>query len=296
MHAKYGSFVRSRKPGCVIWDTNRTGAWHHIPCPMTSCAELLDQVDPEGHLVQLYGRDDRLLTRNVSRFMAEGLRRGDGLLAIASQEHSGSVARQLRQECGYSKAVLEGRLVFLDAQATLDRLMVAGQPDRDLFDSVVGDALKGVQARAGHTGIRAYGEMVGLLWKTGQRPAAVRLEEYWNSLLRSSNISLFCAYPIDVFSEEFQAEHVDALLCAHTHMLPIDDELERALDRAMHEVLGERLAGLRALIKANDRPSWGEVPRSEAIILWLRKNLPGSASKIIGRARQYYEAPASARI
>jgi hypothetical protein len=263
---------------------------------MTLCAELLDHVDPEGHLVQLYGKDDRVLTRNISRFLAEGLRRGDGLLAIASPEHSGSVARQLRDQPGYSKAILEGRLVFLDAQATLDRLMVDGQPDRARFNSVVGDALKGVQARAGHTGIRAYGEMVGLLWTTGRRAAAVRLEEYWNSVLHSSNISLFCAYPIDVFGEEFQVEHVDALLCAHTHMVPIDDELEFALSRAMNEVLGERAASLRALIKANHRPSWGEVPRSEAMILWLRNNLPGSASEIIGLARQYYQPLASARL
>lgn len=263
---------------------------------MTSCAELLDHVDPEGHLVQLYGKDDRLLIRNISRFMAEGLRRGDGLLAIASPEHSGSVARHLRQERGYSQAVLEGRLVFLDAQATLDRLMVDGQPNRELLDAVVGDALKGVQARAGHTGIRAYGEMVGILWKTGQHGAAVRLEEYWNSLLHSGNISLFCAYPIDVFGEEFQAENVDALLCAHTHMVPIDDDLESALDRAMNEVLGERVADLRALTKANHRPSWGEVPRSEAMILWLRTNLPGSASEILGLARQYYQPLAAARL
>jgi hypothetical protein len=46
---------------------------------MTSCAELLDNVDPEGHLVQLFGKDDRLLTRNIVRFLSEGLRRGDGL-------------------------------------------------------------------------------------------------------------------------------------------------------------------------------------------------------------------------
>ena len=68
-------------------------------------------------------------------------------------------------------------------------------------------------------------------------------KEYWNGLLRSSNISLFCAYPIDVFGEEFHVENVDALLCAHTHMVPIDDELESALNRAMNEVLGERVAG-----------------------------------------------------
>jgi DcmR-like sensory protein len=263
---------------------------------MTSCAHLLDHASPEEHLVQLYGKDDRLLIRNISRFMAEGLRRGDGLVAIATPEHSGSVARQLRTEPGYSKAVLEGRLVFLDAQATLDRFMVAGQPDRELFDAVVGEALKGVQERAGHTGVRAYGEMVGLLWVAGQRAAAVRLEEYWNGLLRSSNISLFCAYPIDVFGEEFRVENIDALLCAHTHMVPIDDELEFALNRAMNEVLGERVAGVRALIKANHRPSWGEVPRSEAVILWLRNNLPGSASEILGLARQYYQPLAAARL
>jgi KaiC/GvpD/RAD55 family RecA-like ATPase len=114
---------------------------------MTSCAELLDQLDPEAHLVQLYGSDDRLLARNVARFLAEGLRRGDALLTIASPEHSGSVARLLQEERGYSKAVLEGRLVFLDAQVTLDRLMVDGRPDDDLFASVIGEALKGVQAR-----------------------------------------------------------------------------------------------------------------------------------------------------
>ena len=263
---------------------------------MTSCAHLLDHASPEKHLVQLYGKDDRLLIRNISRFMAEGLRRGDGLVAIATPEHSGSVARQLRLEPGYSKAVLEGRLVFLDAQATLDRLMVAGQPDRELFDTVVGDALRGVQERAGHTGVRAYGEMVSLLWMAGQRAEAVRLEEYWNGLLRSSNISLFCAYPIDVFGEEFRVENVDALLCAHTHMVPIDDELEFALNRAMNEVLGERVAGVRSLIKANHRPSWGEVPRSEAVILWLRNNLPGSASEILSLARQYYQPLAAARV
>ncbi|MEA2723961.1 MAG: hypothetical protein QOH59_1732, partial [Gemmatimonadales bacterium] len=159
----------------------------------------------------------------------------------------------------------------------------------------VGDALKGVQARAGHSGVRAYGEMVGLLWTAGERAAAVRLEEYWNSLLHRSNICLFCAYPIDVFGEEFRVEHVDALLCAHTHMVPIDDELEFALNRAMTEVLGDRVASLRGLIKANHRPSWGEVPRSEAIILWLRNNLPGSAGEIIELARRYYQPLAATR-
>ena len=255
---------------------------------MTAGASLLDNPERQGHLVQLYGKDDRLLSRNLARYLAEGLRRGDGLLVIATPEHSGSVARLLREDRAYSKAVLEGRLVFLDAQATLDRFMVDELPDRDLFESVIGEALQGVRQRAGHTGVRAYGEMVGLLWKAGRFSAAVQLEEYWNDLLESSDTSLFCAYPIDVFGEEFRVETVDSVLCAHTHLLPVDDALESALNRAMEEVLGARMARLRGLIKANYRPSWGVVPKSEAIILWLRNNLPGSAGEILELAQRYY--------
>jgi hypothetical protein len=255
---------------------------------MISTMHLLDNPKAEGHIVQLYGKDDQLLTRNVARYLAEGLRRGDGLLVIATPEHSGSFARQLRNDASYSKAVLEGRLVFLDAQATLNRFMVKDQPDRERFETVIGEALRGVQDRAGHTGVRAYGEMVGVLWKAGQYAAAARLEDFWNGLLESSDVSLFCAYPIDVFGEEFQVDTVDSLLCAHKHMLPVDGALESALDRAMNEVLGARMIGLRSLIKANYRPSWGAVPKSEAIILWLRNNLPGSAGEILGLAKRYY--------
>ncbi len=262
---------------------------------MTASANLLDNPGPEGHIVQLYGKDDRLLIRNLARYLAEGLRRGEGLLVIATPEHSGSVARLLREDAAYSKAVLEGRLVFLDAQATLDRLLVDDRPDRDLFESLIGEAVRGVRERAGHLGARAYGEIVGLLWKTGRFSAAVQLEEFWNGLLESSDISLFCAYPIDVFGEEFRVETVDSVLCAHTHMLPVDEALESALNRAMDEVLGPRMASLRGLIKANYRPSWGVVPRSEAIILWLRNNLPGSAGEILDLAKTYYQPRAAAR-
>ena len=90
--------------------------------------EILDQPRPEEHFVQLYGRDDRLLTRNVSRYLSEGLRRGEGLLVVATAEHRGTLVRHLTEERGYARAVLEGRLVFLDAETTLNRFLVGGEP------------------------------------------------------------------------------------------------------------------------------------------------------------------------
>lgn len=261
---------------------------------MSSCAELLDRLEPEEHVVQLYGDDDRLLTRNVGRFLSEGLKRGDGLLVIATPEHRSSLARQLREQGGYSRAVLEGRLVFLDAESTLARFMVQGSPDAELFRTVVGEAVGGVHQRAVQSGVRAYGEMVGILWKAGEYAAAVQLEGLWNELLKSSDVSLFCAYPIDVFSSDFQIAKLDALLCAHTHLLPVDTALEAALNRAMDEVLGTRVEKLRQLMQPNYRPSWASLPKAEALVLWLRNNLPGSAEQIVQLARQYYQPQSSA--
>lgn len=256
---------------------------------MSYAARLLDQPEPQGHIVQFYGEDAQLLTRNVARYLAEGLRRGDGLIVVATPEHSGPITHDLRKERAYSRAVLEGCLVFLDAEATLAQLMVDGRPDAERFEAVIGETVRRVQQRASHSAVRAFGEMVGLLWKAGRRSEAASLEGYWNNLLDSNNLSLFCAYPIDVFGEDFCLEGVDQVLCDHTHMLPLDAALESALNRAMDEVLGSRMLALRGLMRANYRPSWGVVPKSEAIILWLRNNLPGSADEVLQLARRYYQ-------
>lgn len=262
---------------------------------ISSCPELLDRLEAKEHVVQLYGSDDRLLTTNVGRYLEEGLKRGDGLLVIATPEHRSSLARYLSNQTSYSSAVLEGRLVFLDAAATLYRFLSNGVPDAGLFDSVVGDALRTVRSNAGHSGIRAYGEMVGLLWRSGNCAAAIRLEELWNSMLTSSDVSLFCAYPIDVLSADFEPSNVDALLSAHTHLLPIDVALEAAVDRALDEVLGPKAEDIRSRIPADRRPSGTSVPRAESMVLWLRNNLPDSSAEILERARGYYEPLASSR-
>ena len=256
---------------------------------MSSCRELLDGLKPPEHVVQLYGDDDRLLIQNVGRFLSEGLKRGDGLLVIATPEHRTSLTGSLRSESGYSRAVLEGRLMFLDARPTLDRFLVDGYPDPELFDSVIGESLRRVRVRAVHTGVRAYGEMVGLLWTAGEREAALQLEKLWSGVLPRSEVSLFCSYPVDVLGPEFESGRVDPLLCTHTHLVPVDSALQMALDRAMDEVLGPRVERLRPLVQRNHRPAWGTVPAAEALVLWLRSNLPGSAEQILTRARKYYQ-------
>ena len=201
---------------------------------MLSSDSPANAVDGAAHVVQLYGGDKRLLTRNVGRYLGEGLQQGHGLLVIATAEHSYAFAQQLRSDGAYQSAVREGRLVFLDAQIMLSRFMVEGQPDWTSFERVAGEVLREVRTRSASASVRAYGEMVGLLWQAGQWAAAVRLEEYWNRLLAAYNFDLFCAYPIDVLADDAQPEALDALLCTHTHLVSAHGDLEQIIDARQH--------------------------------------------------------------
>jgi hypothetical protein len=241
------------------------------------------------HLVQLYDADESSLARNVGRYLEEGWQRGDGLVVIASREHAAAFVAELeRLGVDAGAAVRDGRLLVLDAQTTLARFFVDGYLDPALFRETVTAALRSVHGAR----IRAYGEMVGILWQAGHESAAIALEDLWNELLAEARLELFCAYPIDVFGDDFHVAGIDQVLCVHTHLVPTGGEqnLEGAVERAMGDVLGTRADGLRPLMKANYRPSWGVVPRGEAVILWLRNNLPDYADEILSRARRYYQA------
>ena len=253
--------------------------------------KLLEMPGPQGHMVQLYDENEQALARNVGEYFREGLKRGEGLLLIAAKDHREAFLQQLEDLGVDPQAAMQKHgLVALDAHQTLNRFMVDGQPDWVRFETVMGAAIDEVRPQTDSAGgFRAYGEMVGILWKAGQYSAAGRLEQFWNKLLGRSSFSLFCSYPIDVFGREFQAAALDAVLSAHTHLLPagIQGNLDRALDRAMDEILGPEANQIRSLIQASYRPSWAVMPRGEAIIFWLRTNLPGRADEILTRAREH---------
>jgi hypothetical protein len=187
---------------------------------MASWAELLAGAEPGEHVVQLYGQDDHLLTRNVSRYLAEGLRRGDGLVVIATPEHTRAIARHLEEGSGAAVvAASAGRLVFLDAEETLTRLLVDGRPDETLFRSVIGEVLGAVRGRAATGSARAFGEMVSLLWQANRRDDAARLEGLWNSVLTEYGCSLYCAYRIDLFDHPDNAAALHPIVTSHDYLL-----------------------------------------------------------------------------
>jgi superfamily I DNA/RNA helicase len=251
---------------------------------------LTDEAHAE-HIVQFHAADDRALIGNVTRYLAGALEQGDVALVVGTPQHIDEFARALAgRGIDVEAARRDGRLVELDAAETLARFMTGGIPDRQRFEATVGSIVRDACARSRGIGPRAYGEMVGILWQTRQYAAAISLEAFWNDLLQAAGFTLFCGYPIDVLAEEFSAADIDALLCAHSHVLPASTSLAGAIEASMDEVLGSAAARVRDLMSAGLRPSWAALPRGEAMILWLRHELPQYAPEIVARARSLHRA------
>jgi signal transduction histidine kinase len=117
-------------------------------------------------------------------------------------------------------ASAEGRLILLDAAETLARFMVDGSPDPERFAEVVGGLV--AKAARGRKRLRAFGEMVALLWDAGNRAAAVRLEELWNDLGQAHKFALFCAYPMKALGGEAARESFGRVCACHTRVLPAE--------------------------------------------------------------------------
>lgn len=151
------------------------------------------EVSPCEHMVQIYA-DEGAFIDTLTRFIGDGLRRGEVAVVIATAAHQTSLALHLREAgIDLDAARAGGSFVALDAATTLSRFMVNGWPDAGLFHGVV-DEIIGDARREGRK-VRAFGEMVALLWAQGHQGATVQLEHLWNEVCGSEGLALFCAYP-----------------------------------------------------------------------------------------------------
>lgn len=144
-------------------------------------------------MVQIYA-DEGSFIDTLSGFIGDGLRQGDVAVVIATAAHQTSLALHLRKAgIDLDAALADGSFIPLDAATTLSRFMVNGWPDGNLFRGVVDEIIG--NARNNGRRVRAFGEMVALLWAQGHQGATVQLEHLWNDVCDSEGLALFCAYP-----------------------------------------------------------------------------------------------------
>lgn len=172
------------------------------------------------HAVQFYGNDDSLIN-TVGGFLSEGLVTGHPSIVIATRAHTTAITKQLASRLiDVEAAKTSGELVLLDAEETLATFMVDGVPHPGRFEYHVGGVIKRTLGDRTKMIVRAYGEMVDILWKQGREDAAIRLEILWNKLAGAHGFALLCGYSMGNFYK--QAQKFQEVCRQHTHVLDTD--------------------------------------------------------------------------
>ena len=177
----------------------------------------LESQSPRHHHAVKFYSDEESLYGTVANFLSEGLTTGQPALVIATPDHRDAICAHLSSrviDC--PKALKDGRLVLLDADDTLDLFMIDGMPDADLFERNVGMFVQQLLTDR-RTVIRAYGEMVDVLWKRQMPEAAIKLELLWNKLALKYQFALLCGYSMGNFYK--QSKQMEDICAQHSHVV-----------------------------------------------------------------------------
>jgi len=234
-------------------------------------------------MVEFY-KDPDFLVETVARFVGTGLRAGEAGIVIARASHRALFERALAREDLFPHAAL----VLLDADETLARFMVDGMPQWTAFHQACGGAI--AELKLQHGSVRAYGEMVDILWQRGEKNAAVRLEEFWNELGALQTFSLLCAYGIDPLHPGSYEGGLDRVCRTHTHVIPSRTykRFNQAVSDALGITLDPPLAHMALKLAASQRPHT-DMPLGQAALLWLKQNMPRTAERVLEQVRTRLE-------
>jgi hypothetical protein len=171
------------------------------------------------HAVRFY-ENHTSLCRIVADFLGEGLATAQPALIIATPQHRDGIVQELcARHFDVDRLQADGDLLLLDARDTLSTFMVDGHPRAEPFTTAMTGALERVCREGKDCTIRAYGEMVDVLWKDGLSVAAVRLEMLWNQLAMTHAFSLLCGYAMGNF---YKDASVADICRQHTHVVAVD--------------------------------------------------------------------------
>lgn len=171
------------------------------------------------HIVQFY-RTDAFLARAVTRWVSEALAAGDAALVIGTPTLRRALADRLDVAGGaVAEAVRAGRLVQVDSAETLALFCNGSDVVGDGFEAAVVPLVERALARAGSGRVRAYGDMVDLLW--GARSGRDRDGAIVEPAPEPTRVSLLCGYRMDGLQR--RPRSVVEICRHHTRVAPAED-------------------------------------------------------------------------
>ena len=174
------------------------------------------EVAPCDHIVQIY-ESDTVFIDTLAGFVGSGINSGECCIIIATEPHLKALNKKLESYGVRIDTLIEDkRYLPLVAEEMLSKFMVNGWPDEELFMQTVSGLID--KCRQTNRRIRAFGEMVAILWAQGHSGATVHLEHLWNKFCEKEAFCLFCAYPKTGFTGDINSS-VNHICDQHSKMI-----------------------------------------------------------------------------
>ncbi len=189
-----------------------------------------------SHRVQFYRKDDAV--EPVVRLAEAAVRTGGAVIVIATPHERERIVKRLADRGIAAGALVErGRIAIADAEDVLSRIMVNGLPEWGRFEPLFRAYIERAQAVCEAEGqtdgkptpIALFGGMIGLLLEQENRDAVLRLEQFGSRMSKTGSVRVICAYPIDAFQNEKDAE-MFLNICAEHSAMAQDSRAETGAD------------------------------------------------------------------
>ncbi|MHC2990165.1 hypothetical protein OB13_00630 [Pontibacter sp. HJ8] len=169
-----------------------------------------------SHVVQIYESEDALLNL-LEGFVTGGISANESVILIATKEHLHTLEWGLRLHgLNVDALCASNQYIPLVAADILSQFMVNDFPDYSLFVKTITAIFDRI--RDSKRQVRAFGEMVAILWEQGNSAATMMLEHLWNAFFEKESFSLLCAYPKNQFSED-TANALSTICKAHSKII-----------------------------------------------------------------------------
>ncbi len=175
------------------------------------------EIASRDHVLQIYETDGVLLD-TLAGFICGGISANDACIVIATPAHLGELEDRLTSYgVPVANLIEDYQYIPIYAEKLLSNFMVNGRPNERKFKNIVSSLVnraRGVNNR----NIRAFGEMVALLWAQGNTGATFHLEHLWNKFSTKESFCLFCAYPKAGFRRDI-SDSIGHICSAHSKMI-----------------------------------------------------------------------------
>lgn len=200
--------------------------------------DVLTNPTAGSHIVQVC-QNKALQVEVVTRYIKEGLLNGEAVIIIAKPALRKAVIAKmdaLDLDVHFFKS--QGQIKFFDAELLLSGFLIDGVLEEQAFQEFIGLPIQAAQLKFGK--VRAFGEMMNVLWKKGQYDTAMQLEDFWNDLSKKLEFSLLCSYSLDNLDPNAYDDSLELICKCHKHLVPVEegDLSEPAADEAMLDVFG----------------------------------------------------------